>query len=90
VRFSPRVDKTCQWQVNPCDPSLRRATPDSFRDELLIIKRFTFLHVSLIDISYLMSLPFLYDSLSFRKSSSIYRDEGNYTTEPCDKLLTDF
>ena len=27
------VDKTCRWQVKLCDPSLIRATQESFRDD---------------------------------------------------------
>jgi len=31
----------CGWQVKLCDPSLTRVIPERFRDEFLIIKRYT-------------------------------------------------
>ena len=33
--------RTCGWQVKLCDPSLTRAIPERFRDEFLVIKRYT-------------------------------------------------
>jgi len=33
--------QTCWWHLKLCDPSLTRATPEHFRDEFLMMKRYT-------------------------------------------------
>jgi len=33
--------QTCGWQVKLCDPSLTRAIPERYRDEFLMIQRYT-------------------------------------------------